>query len=379
MESRERSRAEEALAESMERLELTLAAAHMVAWEINADGSHHETGPVHELARMGLSPSDPLTRCLDSIMKASDSAASLTRQLLAFSRKQIISPKVLNLNELVHNIRQMLGRLIGENIELKTVLADDLGSVKVDPGQFEQVLVNLAVNARDAMQEGGKLTIETADLSLDERYCATHPEARPGDYVLLAVSDTGHDMSDEVKEHLFEPFFTTKSPGHGTGLGLATTFGVVKQAGGLIEVHSDPGRGTTFKIFLPRLEKQAEKLTREEISNNMLKGTETVLLVEDEESVRQVASAILKGFGYKTIEARNGEEALMLAEKHPGRIDLLTTPRTWSSITASWNRTWTSSGSPIPCRPSGERSVKRWARGRQRAPDPFRRRRAPRR
>ncbi|MBE0602665.1 MAG: response regulator, partial [Deltaproteobacteria bacterium] len=278
-----------------------------------------------ELARMALNPSDPLNRSLDQVAKASDSAAALTRQLLAFSRKQIIAPKVLSLNELVRNIRQMLGRLIGENVELRTVLQDNLGSVKVDPGQFEQVLVNLAVNARDAMPEGGKLTIETADLSLDERYCAAHPEAHPGDFVLLSVSDTGHGMSAEVKEHLFEPFFTTKSTGHGTGLGLATTFGVVKQAGGAIEVYSEEDRGTTFKIFLPLAGKEAEKLTKEVLSLDRLKGDETVLLVEDEESVRRVAMIILKELGYRAIEARNGEEALMIAEKHGGRIDLLMT------------------------------------------------------
>jgi PAS domain S-box-containing protein len=278
-----------------------------------------------ELARMALNPSDPLNRSLDQVAKASDSAAALTRQLLAFSRKQIIAPKVLSLNELVRNIRQMLGRLIGENVELRTILPDELGSVKVDPGQFEQVLVNLAVNARDAMPEGGKLTIETGNLSLDERYCAAHPEAQPGDFVLLSISDTGHGMSDEVKEHLFEPFFTTKSTGHGTGLGLATTFGVVKQAGGFIEVHSEVGLGTTFRILLPLVGKEAEKLTKEVLSLDRLKGDETVLLVEDEESVRRVAMIILKELGYGTIEARNGEEALMLAEKHGGRIDLLMT------------------------------------------------------
>jgi PAS domain S-box-containing protein len=278
-----------------------------------------------ELARMGLSPSDPLDRRLDQAAKAADSAASLTRQLLAFSRKQIISPRVLSLNDLVRNVRKMLGRLIGENVELKTVLANDLGSVKVDPGQFEQVLVNLAVNARDAMPEGGKLTIETANVDIDGTYCSTHPDAQPGRYALLAVSDTGHGMTDEVKSHLFEPFFTTKEKGHGTGLGLATTFGIVKQAGGNIEVYSEPGRGSTFKIYLPRIDERAEKLPGEAVPLDRLKGGETILLVEDEESVRQVASTILKGLGYRTIEARSGEEALMLAERHDGRIDLLMT------------------------------------------------------
>lgn len=282
------------------------------------------TGNV-ELARMSLSPSDPLIRCLDQITKASDSAASLTRQLLAFSRKQIIEPKVLNLNELVGNVQQMLGRLIGENVELRTALDSGLASVKVDPGQFEQVLVNLAVNARDAMPDGGRLVVETANATLDEGYCATHPTASPGEYVLLAVSDTGHGMTARVKEHLFEPFFTTKGKGHGTGLGLATTFGVVRQAGGSIEVYSEEGRGTSFKIYIPAVKERAEKLVKETRTLDTLKGNETILLVEDEESVRKLALAMLKNLGYRVIEARDGEEALMLADRHGGKIDLLMT------------------------------------------------------
>jgi PAS domain S-box-containing protein len=277
------------------------------------------------LARRQLSSSDPLADCLDQVMKASDSAAALTRQLLAFSRKQIIEPRVLNLNDLVDNMQQMLVRVIGENVTLRTVLCDDLGSVKVDPGQFEQVLVNLAVNARDAMVNGGCLTIETANQLLDERYCATHPEAQPGDFVVLAVSDTGQGMSEEVQEHLFEPFFTTKEKGQGTGLGLATIFGAVKQAGGSIDVFSEPGRGTAFRIFLPLVEMKAEKLTRERQSLDLPTGNETILLVEDEESVRKVAIAILKELGYRPIEARNGDEALMHVERSGTKIDLLMT------------------------------------------------------
>jgi PAS domain S-box-containing protein len=278
-----------------------------------------------ELARMGLSPSDPLNRCLDQVAKASDSAASLTRQLLAFSRKQIIEPRVLNLNDLVRNVQQMLARLIGENVELRTNLRDDLKAVKVDPGQFEQVLVNLAVNARDAMPEGGRLSIETANVTLDERYCETHSQAQPVGYVLLAVSDTGHGMSPEVKEHLFEPFFTTKGKGRGTGLGLATIFGAVRQAGGFIEVYSEEGRGTTFKIYVPAVEEQAGKLVKAARPIDTMKGDETILLVEDEESVRKMALGILKNLGYRVFEARDGEEALMIAEKYGGRIELLMT------------------------------------------------------
>ncbi|MBE0569204.1 MAG: PAS domain S-box protein [Deltaproteobacteria bacterium] len=278
-----------------------------------------------ELARMSLNPADPLNRSLDQASRAADSAASLTRQLLAFSRKQIIEPRVLNLDDLVRNLQPMLARLIGEHVTLQTVPCGDLGSVKVDPGQFEQVLVNLAVNARDAMPEGGTLVIETANVALDERYCATHSQSQPGDFVLLAVSDTGHGMSDKVKEHLFEPFFTTKGKGLGTGLGLATTFGVVRQAGGTIEAYTEEGRGTTFKIYLPRVGKRAEKLVKAELPLDLMKGDETILLVEDESNVREVAFTILKELGYRVIEARNGEEAMTLADGYAGEIDLLMT------------------------------------------------------
>jgi|WetSurMetagenome_2_1015567.scaffolds.fasta_scaffold00192_21 two-component system, cell cycle sensor histidine kinase and response regulator CckA len=278
-----------------------------------------------ELARMDLNPSDPLVLRLNNIMRASESATSLTRQLLAFSRKQIIEPRVLNLNELVRNVRQMLMRLIGENIELSSALSKDLGAVRIDPGQFEQVLVNLVVNARDAMPSGGKLIIETANITLDENYCATHSQVQPGKFIMLAVSDTGHGMSEDVKKLIFEPFFTTKSNGHGTGLGLPTIFGIVQQAGGIIECYSEEGRGTTFKIYLPVTEKQPERLVRERRSIDRLKGNETILLVEDEACVRDVAMMILKDLGYKAIEAHSGEEALMLAEKHIGRIHLLMT------------------------------------------------------
>ncbi len=256
---------------------------------------------------------------------AAASAASLTRQLLAFSRKQIIEPKVLRLNDLIENLYKMLVRIVGEDIELLTSLGKEPGSVKVDPGQFEQVLVNLVVNARDAMPDGGKLMIETANVDLDESYCTYHPQARPGKFVLLAVSDTGSGMSDEVKEHIFEPFFTTKDQGRGTGLGLAMIFGLVQQAEGSIEVYSEVGHGTTFKIYLPRFAEQAEKLTRDEPALTLPAGNETVLLVEDEASVRQVALMILKELGYKVLSAPNGGEAFMLAEKHAGRIDLLMT------------------------------------------------------
>jgi PAS domain S-box-containing protein len=278
-----------------------------------------------ELARQGLNHSDPLARQLDQVARASESAASLTRQLLAFSRRQIIEPRVLNLNDMVGNLQKMLVRLIGEDVELKTVLDPDLGSVKVDPGQFEQVLVNLAVNARDAMPDGGRLSIETTNVEFDPVYCARHPQLKPGAFVMLAVSDTGHGMSTEVKEHLFEPFFTTKAMGRGTGLGLATTFGAVEQAGGTIGVYSEVGLGTTFKIYLPRVQEQAEKLVRRESTETFLGGNETVLLVEDEESVRDLALMFLKQLGYRALHASNGGEAFMMMEKHAGTIDLLIT------------------------------------------------------
>jgi two-component system, cell cycle sensor histidine kinase and response regulator CckA len=278
-----------------------------------------------ELMKMQLKTSDPFHVSLDAVKEAAESAASLTRQLLAFSRRQIIEPKILNLNNLVGNMMKMLPRLIGEDIALQIFLESDLGSVKVDPGQFEQVLVNLAVNARDAMPEGGKLVIETANIYLDEEYCSHHTNVIPGNYVTLAMSDTGCGMSHDVKQHIFEPFFTTKSLGHGTGLGLATTFGAVRQAGGSIEVYSEPDQGASFKIYLPRVEAQAEQVIQEKPDANISRGTETVLIVEDETSVRELALRILKHLGYSVISASNGGEALLLTEKHRKPIDLLMT------------------------------------------------------
>jgi len=278
-----------------------------------------------ELARMKLTPPDPLLKAIDGIHRAAESAAALTNQLLAFSRRQIIEPRVLSLNDLIEGLAKMLTRLIGEDIELRIVLAEVLGSVRVDPGQFEQVLVNLAVNARDAMPNGGRLVIETADVELDEEYCSRHSQMQPGRYIQLAMSDTGHGMSEEVKRHLFEPFFTTKDKGQGTGLGMATTFGAVKQAGGAIEVYSEVDRGTTFKIYLPRVEAQAERLVKEAPDLELARGKETILLVEDDEGVRDVALNILEHLGYRVLTAANGGEAFLLVEKHAGPIALLMT------------------------------------------------------
>ena len=268
---------------------------------------------------------DPRREELEQIKEAGDRAASLTRQLLAFSRKQILEPKVLDLNAVVTNLDKMLQRLIGEDIALQTALAPALGCVKADPGQIEQVIMNLAVNARDAMPQGGHLTIETANADLDESYAEERFSVQPGPYVMLAVSDTGCGMDTETQAHIFEPFFTTKGQGKGTGLGLPTVYGIVKQSGGYIWVYSEPGRGTTFKIYLPRVDAQAEALEPRSPLQESLQGTETILLVEDEERVRRLARTILAGHGYSVLEAPNGAEALRISEQRGGAIHLLVT------------------------------------------------------
>ncbi|MBF8258250.1 MAG: PAS/PAC sensor hybrid histidine kinase [Actinobacteria bacterium] len=277
------------------------------------------------LALMKLTPSDPAKGLLDEANKAAERATRLTQQLLAFSRKQIIEPKVQDINILMVDLNKMLIRLIGENIDLKTIPGEDLWLVKVDAGQFEQILVNLAVNARDAMPDGGKVVIETSNAELDDDYCSRHPYVKPGRFVVVAVSDTGHGMSEEVKEHIFEPFFTTKAKGSGTGFGLATTYGAVKQAGGSIEVYSEVGMGTTFKIYLPRIEGETSKLERDDRPKKLLGGTETVLLVEDENIVRELAVRVLDELGYRVLQAGNGDTAIALAMKYGERIDLLLT------------------------------------------------------
>jgi len=274
---------------------------------------------------MDLDPAGPLAATLREVTKAARSAAALTHQLLAFSRKQMIEPRVLDLNDLLTNLQGMLPRLLGEDINLRLVRCEELESVKVDPGQFEQVIVNLAVNARDAMPDGGTLMIETANVELGPDYCASHPEARPGRYVLLAVSDTGVGMSRETVGHLFEPFFTTKPRGKGTGLGLATIYGTVKQAGGTIEVYSEPGQGTTFKLYLPSVAEKATRWEPELKSEELPTGQETVLLVEDEQLVRDLAERVLRRLGYTVLSARNGGEALLLAEGRAAPIDALLT------------------------------------------------------
>ena len=268
-----------------------------------------------------------LRRDVEEIRKAGDRAAALTRQLLAFSRRQVLQPKVLDLNAVVKNMGQMLRRLIGEDIELSTDLSPSLSRVKADPGQIEQVIVNLAVNARDAMPGGGRITIATADADLSPVHAAAHSEVRPGPHVLLSVSDTGHGMSDETQAHLFEPFFTTKERGKGTGLGLATVYGIVQQSGGHILVNSAADRGTTFLVYLPRVEvhEDGARGTDRPPVPDPFPGTETVLLAEDEEVVRHLAREILSVNGYKVLEAGNGREALLVSEAHSGEIHLLLT------------------------------------------------------
>jgi len=268
-----------------------------------------------------------LRRDVEEIRKAGDRAAVLTRQLLAFSRRQVLQPKVLDLNAVVTNMEQMLRRLIGEDIELSTDLSPSLSRVKADPGQIEQVIVNLAVNARDAMSDGGRITIATADAELSPAYAAAYSEVRPGPHVLLSVADTGQGMSDETQAHLFEPFFTTKERGIGTGLGLAMVYGIVQQSGGHIRVNSAADRGSTFLIYLPRVEApdDGEQGTDRPLLPHPSPGTETILLAEDEEVVRRLAREILSGNGYKVLEAGDGREALLLSEAYRAEIHLLLT------------------------------------------------------
>ena len=278
-----------------------------------------------ELMQMQLPTDDPLQETTGKILSSGRRAADLVRQLLAFSRKQIMEPRVFDLNKAVGDMDKMLRRIIGEPIELKIHLAPDLWPVKVDPAQIEQVIVNLAVNARDAMPGGGHLTVETANITLDEEYAARHLEALPGQYVLLTISDDGIGMSDEVKAHLFEPFFTTKEVGKGTGLGLATVFGIVKQCGGNIWVYSEVGRGTAFKIYLPHAQETPTSPAGGDRAGGLPHGTEMVLLVEDDVAVRDLVNRILTQHGYTVLVAPGGSEAMYLARQHRGEVRLLLT------------------------------------------------------
>jgi PAS domain S-box-containing protein len=259
------------------------------------------------------------------IRKAADRAAGLTRQLLAFSRMQMLQPQVLDLNGVIQDLAKMLPRLLGEDIELFVSAAPELGRVKADLSQMEQVILNLAVNARDAMPEGGRLTMETSNVFLDEGYGARYPNFQPGEYVQLAVTDTGMGMDDETIAHMFEPFFTTKEPGKGTGLGLATVYGVVKQSGGWIWVYSEPGKGACFKVLLPRVDAPVTAAAAPVAGTQRPRGSETILLVEDQEAVRELARDFLKSSGYNVLDAGLGSEAMEIAARHQGPIHLLVT------------------------------------------------------
>ncbi len=297
-----------------------------------------------QLALIELPEDHPSRENIVEIKKASERAAELTQKLLAFSRRQVLDLKVLDLNDVVRGLEKMVSRIIGEDIEMLTALADDLGRVRTDPGQIEQVILNLAVNARDAMPNGGKLTIETANVELDENYARKHISVIPGAYVMLSVSDTGIGMPPEVKEHIFEPFYTTKEKDKGTGLGLSTIYGIVKQSGGNIWVYSEPGRGTAFKIYLPRVEEEVDGVPTQNEPDHLPKGNETVLFVEDEPSVRGLAARVLREQGYKVLEATDGNEATSIAREYiDEEIHLLLTdvvmPRMGGNELIKWVRT----------------------------------------
>jgi two-component system cell cycle sensor histidine kinase/response regulator CckA len=278
-----------------------------------------------EMLLRQVKPEDSMHRGIELIQRTAGRAADLTRQLLAFGRKQVLEPVVLDLSAVTMDMKDMLGRLIGEDIALLTTPTPGLGRVKADRGQIEQVIMNLAVNARDAMPQGGRLILETANVDLDDEFVRRHVGARTGPHVMLAVSDNGTGIPREIQAHIFEPFFTTKEQGKGTGLGLATVYGIVKQSGGYVQLNSEPDQGTTFRIYLPRLEDAAIAVDRSARPTASASGSETILLVEDEEGVRELARDILRATGYTVLEARNGNEALLISERHQGPLDLLLT------------------------------------------------------
>jgi nitrogen-specific signal transduction histidine kinase/CheY-like chemotaxis protein len=277
-----------------------------------------------EIALGRLDPDSPVASNLREVMKAGRRSAALTAQLLAFSRKQIAAPRVIGLNESISEQLNMLRRMIGEDIAVAFRAAEGLWNVRIDPSQVTQILANLAVNARDAIDGVGSITIETSNATVDEAYCRAHGEALPGEYAALSFSDTGRGMDAETLSQIFEPFFTTKEPGKGTGLGLATVYGIVKQNGGFISVYSEPGVGTTFKICFPRVREEAER-GFETAAGSPPSGSETVLLVEDEEQILSLAARILEDRGYRVLTAATPEAAFHLAERHEGEIRLLLT------------------------------------------------------
>ncbi|MCK5879858.1 MAG: PAS domain S-box protein, partial [Holophagae bacterium] len=278
-----------------------------------------------ELAQNQIGPDHGISKHLKAIERAAERSAGLTRQLLAFSRKQKLESKVINLNDLLKNLEKMLRRVIGEDIEFMTAYTDDLDKVEADPGQIEQIIMNLAVNARDAMPEGGKLTIESANVYLDERYARTHLGTIPGRYVMLAVLDTGSGMDEETRSRIFEPFFTTKEEGKGTGLGLSTVYGIVKQSGGHIWCYSEPDKGTTFEVYLPRTDAGLSRKKEGNAVKIAQGGSENILLVEDETEIRHLLKEMLKELNYNITVAENGIEALHLIEGKGFRPDLIIT------------------------------------------------------
>jgi nitrogen-specific signal transduction histidine kinase len=278
-----------------------------------------------EMASMTLEEDHPVQRHVKQIQNAAQRSAAVVSQLLAFARKQAVSPRALDLNDTVPAMLKMLRRLIGEDIDLAWMPGHQLRKVMIDPSQVDQILVNLAVNARDAIAGVGKIVIETRNMMLDEAYCAEHPECVPGEYVQLAVGDNGAGMSKEVLDQLFEPFFTTKEPGKGTGLGLSTIYGIVKQNNGCIEVQSEPGKGSSFKVYLPALGLEAHKERERGEPQSFQGGTETILLVEDEETIRDATHALLERLGYRVLSAKTPNGALRLVDEHSGDIDLLIT------------------------------------------------------
>jgi len=320
-------RAEQALRESDRRLQQAqkLEAIGQLAGGVAHDFNNLLTviSGYTDMLLEDVPPDSELREGLYQIHKAGERAQTLTRQLLAFGRKQVMEPKVLNLNAVILDVEKMLRRLIGEDVILSLSLAPELSAARADPGQVEQILINLAVNARDAMPVGGQLTVETQNTMLDASYCRAFSDLEPGNYVLLAVSDTGCGIPADVKPRIFEPFFTTKEVGRGTGLGLATVHGIVKQSQGHVAVYSEPERGTSFKIYLPVVADAVQPAVPPLEGRAMPEGSETILLVEDEEAVRSLASQVLHSCGYQVLEARDGREACELARSYAGRIDLL--------------------------------------------------------
>jgi PAS domain S-box-containing protein len=324
----ESKQAQEALRGSEEKLRQSqkMEAVGRLAGGVAHDFNNLLTviGGYSDLLLQELRDNPRLRQNVEEVKGAAERAGALTRQLLAFSRKQVLQPRVLDLNDVLGRMDKMLRRLIGEDIELRTLCDSLLGQVKADPGQLEQVILNMAVNARDAMPRGGKLTIRTSNVSLDQKTTFRNRGLEIGEYIMLAISDTGVGMTDEVKAHLFEPFFTTKGIDKGTGLGLATCYGIISQSGGDIHVYSEPNTGTTFKIYLPRVDEAVAAATANKNSSSLPGGTESVLIVEDEETVRKLAGFILRGCGYRVQEASNASEALSLLEKQ-SRFDLVVT------------------------------------------------------